>query len=254
MLSEYHRAVERRRVQIAANAKALLPEHYYGVDLGQSQDYTALTVLKTLALKQDLTEIPRNKRVLIVSHIDRFPLRVSYPAAVKRVEKYYRQDTSRSSEQYLVIDRAGVGAAPLDMFEEAGLEPWGICSTAGLNITPGDGERKLNVPKRDLVSAAQVAMQTGHLQIAKTLRYARVLRDELENFVVKYTPLGHDAYEAIKSGDHDDLVISLCLCVWAATTEHVQHHRSGRGTIWINRQTGEQGYFDGWRGRDGVIY
>lgn len=229
--------VSRAYGSIPEGSKCLRPVYYYGVDLGQSNDYTALTVLKadTYAKEPPLREIPNKERTFVVGHLDRFPLRVAYPAVVRRVEKYLLQDTGRASDQFLVIDRAGVGAAPLDMFEEAGLKPWGICSTAGLNVTQGDGERKLNVPKRDLVAAAQVAMQTGRLQIAKSLKYARVLKEELENFVVKYTPLGHDAYEAVKSGDHDDLVISLCLCVWAASTDYVQHHYVTYGSIWVPR-------------------
>lgn len=219
-----------------SRAKHLQPVYYYGVDLGQSKDHTALAVLKAEThTEKPVWEIPRNERNFQVVHLDRFPLRVAYPAAVRRVEKYLGSDRGEASEQFLVIDRAGVGAAPLDMFEEAGLEPWGICSTAGLNVNQGDGPQKLNVPKRDLVSAAQVVMQTGRLKIARTLKYAKVLKAELENFVVKFTPLGHDAYEAVKSGDHDDLVIALCLCCWAATTDYVCSREISYGSMWVSR-------------------
>ena len=52
------------------------------------------------------------------------------------------------------------------------------------------------MPKRNLVSALQVALQTGTLKIASSLELAEVLREELLNFRIKINILtGHDSYE-----------------------------------------------------------
>jgi hypothetical protein len=43
-----------------------------------------------------------------------------------------------------------------------------------------------------------------------------VLAKELENFRVKVTAAGAEAYEAWKGGQHDDLVLAVGLAGWAA--------------------------------------
>jgi hypothetical protein len=73
-----------------------------------------------------------------------------------------------------------------------------------------------HVPKRDLVSGVQVAMQAGRLRVAPGLREWPALRDELANFRYTISESGHDSYGA-RSGKHDDLVLATSLAVWAAT-------------------------------------
>ena len=73
------------------------------------------------------------------------------------------------------------------------------------------------MPKRNLVSALQVAFSTGRLKIAKGLDLAKVLKEELLNFRMKINlATGHDSYEAWREGEHDDLVLAAALAVWAA--------------------------------------
>ena len=73
------------------------------------------------------------------------------------------------------------------------------------------------MPKRDLVSVAQVAFQTERLKIAATLPDAPVLTRELQNFQVKISlDTAHDTYGAWREGAHDDLVLAVCLALWIA--------------------------------------
>ena len=73
------------------------------------------------------------------------------------------------------------------------------------------------MPKRDLVAALVVIFQAGRLKIAKDLKQARTLRDELLNFKVKIdTRTAHDSYAAWREGQHDDLVLSAALAAWYA--------------------------------------
>lgn len=69
-------------------------------------------------------------------------------------------------------------------------------------------------------------MALGHerLKIAK-LPLAATLKAELKNFKRKYTPAGHEQYEAWRSGDHDDLVLALAIALW--TAEHGHRHGVG---------------------------
>ena len=70
-----------------------------------------------------------------------------------------------------------------------------------------------NVPKRDLVSAAQVALQNKVLRIAK-MPNADILIRELLAFRAKISDSGHDTYSAWREKDHDDLVLACSMAVW----------------------------------------
>jgi hypothetical protein len=69
-----------------------------------------------------------------------------------------------------------------------------------ISITGGDSvtedKRDFKVPKRDLVSALQVLLQTGRLKVSEQLKMADTLIQELLNFKVKISTGGHDSYEA----------------------------------------------------------
>jgi hypothetical protein len=89
-----------------------------------------------------------------------------------------------------------------------------------IQITGGDSVTRdgdvTRVPKRDLVSAAQVALQSERLKIAAELPEAETLTRELQSFQVKISlDTAHDSYGAWREGAHDDLVLALCLALWA---------------------------------------
>jgi hypothetical protein len=74
------------------------------------------------------------------------------------------------------------------------------------------------VPKRDLVSVMQVALQSGWLKIAAELELAETLKNELLNFKVKVNiATGHDSYEVWRENEHDDLVLACAMACWKAT-------------------------------------
>ena len=70
-----------------------------------------------------------------------------------------------------------------------------------------------SVPKRNLVSAAQVLLQQGRLKIAAGLPLAATLSQELADYQVRISQAGHDSYSA-PSGQHDDLLMALSLVCW----------------------------------------
>jgi hypothetical protein len=71
------------------------------------------------------------------------------------------------------------------------------------------------VPKRDLIAAPQVLLQSRALKIAAELPEAETLVAELQNFRYEITRSGNDTYAAWREGDHDDLVLAVALAVWA---------------------------------------
>jgi hypothetical protein len=193
---------------------------YVGVDLGQAQDFTAICVLEKT---EDEETAP-----LHVRHLERPPLGTYYPEIVERVKELVRDPALRethynwhsglneTSLPELVVDATGVGRPVVDMMRREGL------SFAPVLITGGDIEHHDNgfykVPKRNLVSAVQIALQSGRLKIAEELSLAETLRKELLNFRVKVNiSTAHDSYEAWREGDHDDLVLATALACWRAT-------------------------------------
>ena len=74
----------------------------------------------------------------------------------------------------------------------------------------------MNVPKQDLISGLQLALDRGHLRIAAGMRDAGRLTRELLDVRMQSREHGRVGYGAEGRGKHDDLVIALALAVWRA--------------------------------------
>jgi hypothetical protein len=175
-----------------------------GLDLGQAQDYTALAVAEVHARAHEY--------LYHVRHLQRFALRTSYPAIVRRAAKLLQRPPVRG-QTTLVVDATGVGQPVIDMLKEAALKPISITITSG-NVVAEHAWDAFHVPKRDLVSAIQIPLQSRRLSIAPALREADILKQELANFQVKVTTAAHDVYGAWREGTHDDLVLALAVAIW----------------------------------------
>ena len=71
-----------------------------------------------------------------------------------------------------------------------------------------------NVPKRDLIASVQLALEQGELRIARDLREAGALVEELVDVRKTARESGRDRVGADRVGEHDDLVIALALACW----------------------------------------
>jgi hypothetical protein len=158
-----------------------------GVDLGQSQDYTALCVLEKLTIPTEEWDVAtlqqKTATVLHVRYLERPPLGNPYPAIVERVKTLLQQLPSVPTPATLVVDATGVGRPVADLFAAAQLDPVAVTITGGDKESHERGDYR--VPKRNLVGILQVALQTGQLKVAKSLPEAAILVEELLNFKVK---------------------------------------------------------------------
>ncbi len=118
--------------------------------------------------------------------------------------------------QRLIVDATGVGRPVVDRLRRERLPG----TLLDVTITGGDTAThqgsSWRVPKRELVSVAQVLLQSGRLKIAEALPDTAVLTRERLNFQVKINDLAHDSYGAWREGTHDDLVLAVALACWAA--------------------------------------
>ena len=230
---------------------------FVGLDLGQTQDFSALVVLEHVPSKPGAT--PRHRdQTFALRHIERFPLGTSYPRIVADVGDLVSRPPLAGACR-IALDATGVGRAVVDIFRDAGqrtrarsfdFPPGTVVSTslamaisrqatvsppviaapiAAITITGGDqvtrDGRDTRVPKRDLVGVVQALLQTGRLKIAPDLPLTATLTAELMNFRATISAAGHDSYGAgqdWRDGNHDDLVLALALAVWDA-----QHGTTG---------------------------
>jgi hypothetical protein len=216
-------------------------DYYVGLDLGQRKDYTALAIVESPIWVQsswkpnwafpdgwvspadysiqarqmfrsyELEHGVPHRPVLSVRELMRFPLGTGYPDIVDRVARLMMQPPLNEGS-VLLVDATGVGQPVVDLFRQRGLKPIAVTITGGREVN-ADGDN-MAVPKRDLITATQVALQSGRLRIAESLAESKILAQELLNFQVKITAAANDTYGAWREGTHDDLVLALALATW----------------------------------------
>jgi hypothetical protein len=210
---------------------------FVGLDLGQTQDYSALVVLEHAPSHPGATPRERDQ-TFALRHIERFKLNTSYPQIVGEVGELVSRPPLAGVCR-IAVDATGVGRAVTDIFRDAGkrsqdrslgVAPGTVVVPAtiaapisAITITGGDqvtrDGRDTRVPKRDLVGVVQALLQTGRLKIAPDLPLTSVLTAELMNFRATISAAGHDSYAAgldWRAGAHDDLVLALALAAWDA--------------------------------------
>jgi hypothetical protein len=195
---------------------------YVGLDLGQSNDHTALAVVeKTKAGETD------DATDLHLRHLERYPLRTPYPEIVARVAALVEDPQLRNTylnrrlgrrileKPELFVDATGVGRPVVDLFKERGLRYKAITITGGNKVTSVAGG--YGVPKRDLIGGLEVPFHSGRLKVAAGLRLWETLRAELQTFRRKVSlTTGMDTYEHWRESDFDDLVLAAALACWGA--------------------------------------
>ena len=181
-------------------------QYIVGVDLGQVADYTAIVVLEghRVDLRGELTTYH-------LRYAERL-LGQPYPVIVAQV-KVLMTHLDTLGRTTLVVDGTGCGRPVIDMLVHENLYPIAVTITGGDQVHQ-DG-RSYRTPKRDLVGALQVLLQTERLKIAEQLPLAPTLVQELLAFRVRIDPAtAHDSYSSWREKDHDDLVLATALACW----------------------------------------
>jgi len=173
---------------------------FVGLDLGKSEDYTALVVLE------------RDGDGYQLRHAERFRGR-PYPDVVSGVVHLLSRPPLACAST-LAVDATGVGTAVVDLFRRAPLLAQLVPISIHGGNTVTEDAAGVSVPKRDLSLVLHRLLGAGRLRIARSLPLARVLAEELANFVITVSPTGHESFAARRAGDHDDLVLAVALAVW----------------------------------------
>jgi hypothetical protein len=213
-----------------------------GLDLGQSQDFTAAAILRCPFRWREVT--PENPVQLI--HAERIPLDTSYVDIVAyvqeelfpRVRRYAAEELAKVPPKLrgpeprlsLVVDHSGVGRPVVDLFRRAGLKPVAITITSGVDAT-GDDLNGWKVPLYDLVDGLALAVrQPATLAIAAALPDLPYLLKEFETFERRLTKAGtSQSFGNFREHSHDDQLFAIAIGLWQAQHGHevLAHKISG---------------------------
>jgi hypothetical protein len=226
-----------------------MADFFVGLDLSQMQDFSAMAILgldedylKALRTQEqaydrlramrespffdevDLRVARREIRdklaplpepVYEVRYLGRLPLRTPYPEVARHVKRLL--DTPPLQDNWeMATDHTGVGAGVTAQLRAEGLWFRGVVITGGSEeVRDGDVYK---VPKKDLISLPQVLLQEGNrrLKIAPSLPEANTLVEELLDYRYTISEAGNHSFGSWREGQHDDLLLALCLAVWAA--------------------------------------
>lgn len=185
-------------------------KYYVGCDLGEVQDYSALSVIERNVVFHDERGVFISEYAL--RELIRFPKRTSYPNIVEQIKLIFENPYIKTYGE-LIVDQTGVGRPVMEMMVREGLNPIGVTITGGNKVTWVGGDA--NVPKSEIVSAFLVMAQTNQFHVSSKLKLAKDFQRELEAFKVKINKrTGNEVYEGDE--EHDDLVMCVAIPLWYA--------------------------------------
>ena len=199
--------------------------HFIGLDLGQSQDFTALCVLSGVFTDGV-------KPTYQVGHLERFPLNTTYPDIAQAMVTLTRRPELGGVWE-LIADATGVGRPVCDLLKEAlgeqrhHVHPLTIIGSGQATA----GVYGAHVPKRDLVVMLKVLLESKRIEFAGSWPETATLIRETLAFQVKITNAANDTYGAWREGTHDDLVLAVAMAAWWA--ERRGQPQRAQSTSWV---------------------
>jgi hypothetical protein len=191
-----------------------------GIDLGQKQDFTALAIIerehRVYSARNPATYAFYEDTLFRLRHVERIKLGTPYPEIVDAVDALI-QTAELKGRCRLVVDATGVGLPVMQMLKErcrsARVEA--VTITGGARASSEGGMHR--VPKRDLVTALQLAFERKQIAISGSLPLIKEVIHELMTLSVKVGDSGRERFEAWRESDHDDLVLAIALAWWRAS-------------------------------------
>ena len=206
----------------------MVPASYImGLDLGPPGEPTGLAVVERPAAENAPSEPTYNLR-----HVERFPPGASYPAIVEAVAA--RAGTPPLCGSPLVVDQTAVGKGVIDRLRRAQPAPRVVPVVIGAGqAVQRDEKGGWLVPKKELVTCLQLALQTRRLKVAPGLPDTELLVAELAGFRLRRVALDDTKAAEWRTGRHDDLVFAVALACWYAD----RHRPLGPGSITMGPPT-----------------
>jgi hypothetical protein len=179
-----------------------------GLDLGPPGEPTGFAILE-----RPEAGTPAPEPDFHVRHLERFPPGATWSVIVEAVAA--RAGTAALRGSPLVADGTAVGKALIDLLRRAKVAVVPVMITAGQAVQRAEGGDWL-VPKKELVTSLQLALQGRRLKVAPGLPEADLLVAELSAFRLRRVTLGDAEATEWRVGRHDDLVFAVALACWHA--------------------------------------
>lgn len=178
-------------------------EYLIGLDVGQQNDYTVLSIIKITPMVDQL--------IYGLVYLMKFPLRTSYTNVTRTTASLINKNFI-NEEYIMIVDYTGVGRPIVDLLREENL------SIIAANITSGStpnwkNRREVSIPKKDIISSLQVVFQSKRIKIAYNIKLFEDIKKEFINFKAKTSNVGRRSFSASGS-HHDDIVMSIGLAIW----------------------------------------
>jgi hypothetical protein len=197
-----------------------------GVDLGQSIDPTAMTLIERRVMWDGKSWTPKHGRqegatdMLRAVHlgywiraVELLPLQTRYQTVVTSVAERLNHAAELGACE-LVFDETGNRAAG-DMLRAA--VPNAIaCVISGGESDNSLGSRRFSLSKANMVSGLLAGIEVGDLKLATDLTDMDQFTAHLVDLRRKISSLGHSSFNAAE-GKHDDYVTAAGLAWWRAS-------------------------------------
>jgi hypothetical protein len=155
-------------------------KHFIGIDIGQSVDYTAITVLNEFG---QIEELERFNQMTYEKIMERM---------IKTMNKY--------PKAFVYIEKNNVGSVIIES----------LMANPNLKNKRITAFVTTNQSKNDLIENLIKSMQTAEIKNTGCLN-TDLLVSEMESFVSEYSFKTHTLKYGALSGFHDDMIISLAL-------------------------------------------
>jgi hypothetical protein len=199
---------------------------YVGLDLGQANEITALAVLERPRVELN-TPTSLRRPTYALRDLRRFPLGTPYPEMFQTLLKLLSNPPLVFPDTFVVADQTSVGSTVMGMLDDT-LQTKATCWLCKVTVTAGQAAGHQDgvgfcIPKKELVGAVQVLLQSRRLLVPRALPGAQLLVKELETFKMKVPLVRPDQMvDMWREGQHDDLVFAVALAAWFG-----EHHLPG---------------------------
>jgi len=191
-------------------------QHYWvAADLGQANDFTAVTVIKDEALPifdgDKIIVGPRHRSIV---YADRFR-GVSYVDVCDHLVRL-RNAPPFGGKSELVIDGTSLGRVVSDMLWDEGVDHHAVQMTGGQRWEK-KGARYVNAGKTFMIENLSVLFASGDLKFAHDLPLRAEIEEDLASFSLQTTAAGNQIITQSRSaGGHGDLGISVIVGAFAS--------------------------------------
>jgi len=184
-------------------------DYLIGMDLGLSADYTAMIVLQRSTVDEKRPTYEALKIQMI--------RRITVPVLVTRILNFVSKPPL-AYHTTLIVERNQVGPGVIHPIYDAFKNADSPARLISGMVTAGDTVNRdgylVNVPKRDLVAAVSVVLETERIKIPRMLARSSDLEKQLRRFTMTKEAGGRTKFGADLSSVHDDLVMAAGWALW----------------------------------------